>query len=157
MQTYHLPTKELLAQGRTDLNTNWSYCCLWQKIAVFDTKWIDYTAVILLILVLIFLDGISAKMCASGTGDIGFKSWADQISHTLPMTRRHHCNHEVWALAQNRWNWNRSLDRDTRKGILCEYNKDFILFKFFRNCSLLNKYFDQWRKSWECRGCGRIT
>jgi len=63
---------------------------------------------------------------------MGFKSQADQISHTLPNTR-HRCNLDVWALAQSRGDGHRSLvtpvgpgakprrwaplTRDTRKSI----------------------------------------
>jgi len=46
-------------------------------------------------------DGTSSKTFASGAGGMGFKSRADQISHTLPMTC-HHCNLDVWALVQSR-------------------------------------------------------
>jgi len=41
-------------------------------------------------------------------GDMGLKSRADQIFHTLPTTR-HRCNFDVWALAQSRGVGNRSL------------------------------------------------
>jgi len=36
-------------------------------------------------------DRTSDKIYASGAGGMGFKFWADQISHTLPTTR-HRCN-----------------------------------------------------------------
>jgi len=49
---------------------------------------------------------------------MGFKSRADQISHTLPATR-HRCNLEVWALAQSRG--------DGHRLVLSEYNEDLIL------------------------------
>jgi len=39
---------------------------------------------------------------------MGFKSLADQISHTLSTTR-HRCNLDVWALAQSRGVGHRSL------------------------------------------------
>jgi len=45
-------------------------------------------------------DGTSAKTSTSGTGGMEFKYPANQISHTLPTTC-HHCNFDVWALAQN--------------------------------------------------------
>jgi len=58
---------------------------------------------------------------------MGFKSRADQISHTL-LTTRHRCNLDtvatliVWALAQSREH--RSLV--TPETVLSEYNKDLI-------------------------------
>jgi len=39
-------------------------------------------------------DGTSVKTSASDAGGMGFKSRADQISHTLPSTR-HRCNLKV--------------------------------------------------------------
>jgi len=69
-------------------------------------------------------DGTSGKKFASGVGGMGLKSRADQISHTLPMTR-HHCNLDVWALVQSCEDGHRSLV--TPKRVLSEYNKDLIL------------------------------
>jgi len=53
-------------------------------------------------------NGTSGKTSASGMRRMGFNSRADQISHTLPTTR-YRCNLDVWALAQNRGDGNRSL------------------------------------------------
>jgi len=53
-------------------------------------------------------DGTSVKISASGTGGMGSKSRANQISHTLPTTR-HRCNLDVWALVQSRGDGHRSL------------------------------------------------
>jgi len=60
---------------------------------------------------------------------MGFKSRADQISHTLPMTR-HCCNLDVWALAQSRGDGHRSLVTPER--VLSKYNKDLIKFYLSR-------------------------
>jgi len=59
-------------------------------------------------------DGTHGKTSASGAESMGFKSRADQISHTLPATR-HRWNRKVWALAQIRVDG--SLTCNTRKGI----------------------------------------
>jgi len=68
-------------------------------------------------------DGTSSKMSASGAGGMGFKSRADQISHTLPLAR-HRCNLDVGTLAQSPENGHRSLVTPER--VLSEYNKDLI-------------------------------
>jgi len=46
---------------------------------------------------------------------MGFKSRADQISHTLPAAR-HRCNLDCMGLGAKPWIW-APLTRDTRKGI----------------------------------------
>jgi len=59
--------------------------------------------------------------------EMGFKSRADQISHTLPTTH-HRCKlttFEVWALAQSRGDGHRSLVTSER--VLSECNEDLIL------------------------------
>jgi len=53
-------------------------------------------------------DDGSGKTSTAGAGGMGFKSRADQISHTLPTTR-YRCNLEVWALAQSRGDGHRSI------------------------------------------------
>jgi len=60
-------------------------------------------------------NGASDKTSASGAGGMGFKSRADQISHTLPTTR-HRCNIECVGLGVKPRSW-APLIRDTRKGI----------------------------------------
>jgi len=67
--------------------------------------------------------GASGKTSASGSGGMGFKFQADQISHTLPTTR-HCCNLDVWALAQSRGDEHCSLVTPER--VISEYNKDLI-------------------------------
>jgi len=62
---------------------------------------------------------VSALWC----GRYGFKSRADQISHTLPRTR-HRCNIEVWTLVQSRGDGHRSLV--TPESVLSEYIEDLI-------------------------------
>jgi len=69
-------------------------------------------------------DGTSSKTFASGAGGMGFKSRADQVSHTLPTTR-HRCNLDVWALAQSRGDGHRS-PLVTPERVLSEYNEDLI-------------------------------
>jgi len=64
--------------------------------------------------------------CASGEGGTGFKSRVDQIFHPLPTTR-HHCNRDVWALAQSRGDGHLLLVTPER--VLSEYNEDFFLKK----------------------------
>jgi len=59
----------------------------------------------------------------SGAGDMGFKSRADQISHTLPTTR-HCCNLDMWALSQSHADGHRSLVTPER--VLGECNEDLI-------------------------------
>jgi len=54
-------------------------------------------------------------MFASGAGGMGFKSRADQISHTLPMTR-HCCNFDCVGLGAKPQRWIQ-FTRDTRKGV----------------------------------------
>jgi len=71
-------------------------------------------------------DSTSHKTFASGAGDMGFKSRADHISHMLPTTC-HHCNLDVWALAQSRKDGHCSLVTPER--VLSEYNKDLIFFE----------------------------
>jgi len=65
----------------------------------------------------------TGKTSVSGAESMGFKSRTDQISNTLPTTR-HRCNLEVWALAQSRRDWYRSLV--IPETLLSEYNKDLI-------------------------------
>jgi len=55
---------------------------------------------------------------------MGFKSRADQISHTLPTTR-HRCKLEVRVLVQDHGDTCEPLTRDSRKGIE-EYYKDMF-------------------------------
>jgi len=60
-------------------------------------------------------DGTSCKTFVSGAGDMRLKSWADQISHTLPTTR-HRCN--LWSVGLGaKLRRLAALTRDTRKGI----------------------------------------
>jgi len=68
-------------------------------------------------------DSFQIMTFASGAGGMGFKSRADQISHTLPTTR-HRCNLDVGALAQSRGDGHRSLVTPER--VLSEYNEDLI-------------------------------
>jgi len=66
-------------------------------------------------------DGTSSKTSASGAGGMGFKSRADQISHTL-LTTRHRCNLDVRVLTQSRGVGHRSLVTSER--VLSKYNED---------------------------------
>jgi len=67
----------------------------------------------------------SDETFASDTWDVGFKSRADQIAHTLPTTR-HRCNLDVWAQAQSCGDGHRSFVTPER--VLREYNKDLIFW-----------------------------
>jgi len=60
-------------------------------------------------------DSTSGKTFHSGAGYMGFKSQADQISHTLPTTR-HRCNLD-WVGIGAKPPKTAPLTRDTRKGI----------------------------------------
>jgi len=50
-------------------------------------------------------EGTSGKTSASGPRGMGFNFQADQIFHTLPITR-HRCKFEVWP-------WHKASDMDT--------------------------------------------
>jgi len=80
--------------------------CLPENIAVRDQMFLgmqDYRS-----------DNTSSKTFASGAGGMGFKSQADQISHTMP-TIRHRCNLDCVGLNAKPWRW-APLTRDTQKG-----------------------------------------
>jgi len=49
-------------------------------------------------------DSTSDKTFASGAGGMGFKSRADQFSHTLPTTR-HRCNFDCVGLGAKPRRW----------------------------------------------------
>jgi len=62
----------------------------------------------------LFVDIVTSdKTSSSGVGSMGFKSWANQISHTLPTTR-HRCNLNCVGPGAKPRRW-ASLTRDTRK------------------------------------------
>jgi len=73
-------------------------------------------------------DSTSGKTFASGAGGMGFKSRANQISHTLPTTR-HRSTLIVWALAQSHGDGHCSLVTPER--VLSEYNEDLIVAFIF--------------------------
>jgi len=82
-------------------------------------------------------DGKSDKTSTSGSGDMGFKSRANQIEHIAnDSPPAHHYNLEVWALAQSRRKRHRSLV--TPKMVLSEYNEDLIL-NFWYNQSFYGR------------------
>jgi len=56
---------------------------------------------------------------------MGFKSRADQISHTLATTR-HRLNLDVWAMAQSRGDGHRSLVTPER--VWSEFNEIWFVF-----------------------------
>jgi len=101
-------------------------------------------------------DSTSGKTFASGTGGMGLKSQADQISHTLPTTR-HRCNLLSVGLGAKPRRW-APLTRDTRKGIkirfflthiaVSSHLKSFFKQKF-RQSMLKNALF--FEKSWKNR------
>jgi len=65
--------------------------------------------------IVIYFDITFLRTFASGAEGMGFKSRADQISHTLPTTR-HRYKLDCMGLGAKPRRW-ASLTRDTRKGI----------------------------------------
>jgi len=68
-----------------------------------------------------------AQIYKTGAGGMGSKSRDDQISYTLPTTRRR-CKHDVWALAQSCGDGYRLLVTPER--VLSEYNGGFDFLNF---------------------------
>jgi len=91
--------------------------CTWIRLYSFFKLWLTNAVSHLLFISMQPINCCSSgNMSASGVEVMGFKSWANQVFHTLPMAR-HHCKRDICDPGHKpqRWAFGTAPHHDTRK------------------------------------------